>query len=69
MYTHTNYKYKKQLKEDFKAGKRITTFQPGGIFDAKRDGRVCLEGPHYPKAHTWYADVEIKDGEVVKIHG
>ena len=67
MYTDKNYKTKKAMKEDFKAGKAITVYQPGGVFESKRDGRVALEGPHYPEAHKWYASVMIKDGKIVKI--
>jgi len=69
MYTNHNYKTKKALKEDFKAGLEIRVHQPGGMFPSKRDGRVALEGPHYPEPHRWYADVEIKDGKVTKIYG
>ena len=67
MYTRTNYPSKKAFKEDFKAGKKIYTYQPGGMFPAKTDGRVSLEGPHFPKPHKWYASVLLEDGVVVKI--
>ncbi len=30
-------------------------------------GRISLEGPHYPGAHTWYASAELVDGIVVKV--
>lgn len=69
MYTEKNYKTKKALKEDFKAGKEIYTYQPGGMFPAKRDGRIVLEGPHYPAPHTWYCETIIKDGIITKIIG
>ena len=69
MYTDKNYKSKKALKEDFKNGVQITVYQPGGLFPSPGTGRVCLEGPHYPKPHTWYADVMIKNNVVVKIIG
>ena len=69
MYTDKNFRTKKAFKEAFKAGEEITVYQPGGIFPSKTDGRVALEGPHYPEPHRWYADVEISDGKVTKIHG
>lgn len=30
-------------------------------------GKVYLEGPHYPAPHSWYAEVELKDGIVIKV--
>lgn len=30
-------------------------------------GRIALEGPHYPKPHTWYAEAELKEGVVIKV--
>ena len=68
MYTVTNYKTKKALKADVAAGVRVETYQPGGMFPAKRNGRVALEGPHYPEPHRWYASATVVDGIVVKVH-
>lgn len=67
MYTDINFKTKKAMKEAFAAGKQLTVYQPGGMFPSKTDGRVTIEGPHYPQAHSWYASVEIKDGVITKI--
>jgi|TARA_Y100000310_G_scaffold276791_1_gene294186 hypothetical protein len=92
MYTVTNYKTKKALKEDVAAWQAdqellglpagtvgavfslrtkrcpaVTVFQPGGFFPAKTDGRVSLEGPHYPEPHRWYAQATLKDGIVVAV--
>ena len=67
MYTHTNYPSGKALKEDFKSGKTITVFQPGGLFHPSLTGNAVIEGPHYPKPHTFYVAVEIKDGVIIKI--
>lgn len=67
MYTDVNYKTKKALKEAVAAGKRVTVFQPSGIFSAQRDGRACVEGPHYPAPHSWYASVVLKDGVIVTV--
>ncbi len=66
-YTTTNYKTKKALIEDFKAGKEIKVYQPSGIFPLK-EGRIALEGPHYPEPHKWYLSGEcakIPDSDVM----
>lgn len=69
MYTDINFKTKKALKEAVASGKQVTVFQPGGIFESKRDGRTTVEGPHYPEPHRWYASVEISGGIITKILG
>lgn len=66
-YTTINYKTKKALKEAVAAGEQVTIWQPGGIFPCPQNGTVTLEGPHYPKPHTWYAQAEVRDGKVVKV--
>jgi hypothetical protein len=58
-YTVTNYATKKALIEDFKAGKQIEVYQPGGMFPL-RAGSTSIEGPHYPKPHKWYASGEVE---------
>ena len=67
MYTVTNYPSKAALKRAVAAGEAVDTFQPGGFFPAKTDGRIALEGPHYPAAHTWYAQATVKGGAIVKV--
>jgi hypothetical protein len=66
MYTDINFKTKKALKEAVASDKEVSTFQPGGMFPAKRDGSIALEGPHYPAPHSWYASAVVKDGIIVK---
>ena len=66
MYTHTNFKTKKALKDAVAAGQKVTIYAPG-IGAPKTDGTEFLEGPHYPEPHKWYAQVEMKDGYVVKV--
>lgn len=66
MYTTTNYKSKKALKEDVAAGKEVTLFAPG-LGSPPINGTCAVSGPHYPKPHTWYAEVTVKDGKVVKV--
>lgn len=69
MYTSTNFKSKKALKEAVAAGEKVSVFQPNNIFNTPvpTNGEVTLEGPHYPKPHTWYAQAELKDGYIVKV--
>lgn len=69
MYTETNFKTKKVLKEAFAAGQTIRCYQPGGIFEGVRNGPTAVYGPHYPASHTWYASVVLQDGVIVKIKG
>lgn len=66
-YTERNFKTKKALKEAFKSGERLRAFQPGPFGPTLRDGTHCIEGPHYPAPHTWYATVEVVDGVITKI--
>jgi len=66
MYTNPNFETKKALKEAMEAGKTVTVFAP--VLGAPvENGTEFVEGPHYPKPHTWYAQVEMKDGKVVKV--
>jgi hypothetical protein len=66
MYCSTNYQTKKAMVEDVKNGVavRVVSNSP---FNNQTEGTVCLEGPHYPQAHKWYATVFIKEGFVVKV--
>lgn len=75
-YTTINFKTKKALKEavaqfndrEIVKGNPVTCFQPGlGPDLSNFTGKVYLEGPHYPAAHTWYAEAELVDGKVVKV--
>ncbi len=66
MYVDPNFPNKKALKAAVAAGEYVAVFSPGP-FPAKQDGRMSVEGPHYPKPHSWYAVVEVKDGAVVKV--
>lgn len=68
MYTSINFKTKKAFKEAVASGQRVTVYQPGPFGgNEPRDGKVCIEGPHYPAPHTWYATATLKDGVVVKV--
>lgn len=70
MYVSPNFKTKKALKEAVAAGQAVTVFQPNAIFansEPPENGTVHLEGPHYPQAHTWYAQGKMENGKLVKI--
>ena len=72
MYSEINFKTKKAFREAVVSGRKIHIYQPGGIFDppeaqADYTGKTCVEGPHYPMPHTWYAQVEMRDGIVVHV--
>lgn len=67
MYTEKDYPSKKALIEDFKAGVQIRVFQPGGMFPSATEGKVSLEGPHYPKPHKWYATATISNGIITSV--
>jgi hypothetical protein len=66
MYAERNFKTKKALKEAVAAGKKVRIYAPG-LGNPKVNGTEFLEGPHYPQAHTWYAQVEMKDGIIIKV--
>lgn len=66
MYTDTNFRTKKALKDALKSGKIIGVFAPG-LGTVPTNGTVHLEGPHYPAAHTWYATGKMVDGRLVSI--
>ena len=66
MYVTPNYPSKKALREAVTAGKSVEVFSPGP-WPAPVNGDTSVEGPHYPKPHTWYARVRVQDGRVVKV--
>lgn len=68
MYTTTNFKTKKALKEAVANGQKVGIYQPGPFGgNEPRNGKVCVEGPHYPEPHRWYAECTIEDGYIVKV--
>lgn len=66
-YTCTNFKTKKALKEAVMTGKEVRIYQPGGLSQCPDNGVAYVEGPHYPAPHTWYAEVTLNDGRVVRV--
>jgi hypothetical protein len=83
MYTHKNFRTKKELKQAVEAyvlrvslpedamfpkARPITYFQPGPFGgNEPKDGTFCCEGPHYPETHKWYATCTAKDGVIIKV--
>lgn len=66
MYTKANYKTKNAFKEAVASGRRVRLFSPG-MGTPNYSGTEYVEGPHYPAPHTWYAQVTMSDGVVVKV--
>ena len=68
MYTDRNFKTKKALKEAVANGEEITYYQPGPFGgNEPQNGTFCVEGPHYPEPHRWYATCTAVDGKIVKV--
>ena len=66
MYTRINFKTKKALKAALAGGQSIKVFSPGP-FTCPTEGKITLEGPHYPEPHRWYAEAELKNGIITKV--
>lgn len=70
MYTVTDFKTKKALKDAVARGQRLRVYQPNADLTGARvptNGSVTLEGPHFPAPHTWYAQATLKDGIIIKV--
>ncbi len=68
MYASINFKSKKALKEAIANGKKVSVFQPGPFGGNEPvNGKVTLEGPHYPEPHKWYAQATIENGYIVSV--
>lgn len=65
-YVSPNFKTKKALKEALAEGRNVDVYQPG-MGSVPQDGRIALEGPHYPQPHTWYATGTMQNGQLVKV--
>jgi len=66
-YTLINFRTKKELKEALAKGEIVEAYQPGPFGPDLPEGNHCLEGPHYPQPHTWYASAVIREGKVVSV--
>jgi hypothetical protein len=67
MYVDPDYKTKKEFKLAVESGKLHYPYNPSGFFPAPQNGSVCIEGPHYPKPHKWYASCEVVNGVITKV--
>ena len=68
MYTTINFKTKKALKMAVVIGGTVHYYQPGTFSgNEPTDGTIFLEGPHYPAAHSWYAQATVVDGVIVAV--
>lgn len=65
-YVSPNFPTKKALREALKFDKAIDVFQPG-LGTVPTNGTVYIEGPHYPKPHTWYAQGTMRDGKLIGV--
>ena len=66
MYVSPNFKTKKDLKEAISKGEFVEAFSPGP-FPCPENGKVTVEGPHYPQPHKWYGTVMVEDKRVVAV--
>lgn len=66
MYVSPNFPTKAALKRAIAEGKAVEVFSPG-LGTPPENGTVSVEGPHYPKPHTWYARVTVTNGKVTKV--
>jgi hypothetical protein len=70
MYVDPNFKTKKAFKEAFEAGQLTAEsfWQPGPFGTViPENGKIHVEGPHYPEPHRWYAEVIFENGKPVKV--
>lgn len=66
-YVDPNYKSKKEFKDAVAKGVLHYPYNPGGMFEVTQNGRISIEGPHYPKPHRWYADCDVVNGVITKV--
>jgi len=66
VYTDTNFSSNAALKRAVEAGREIRVYSPGP-FPCPQNGDVSVEGPRYPKPHSWYGTVQVKDGIIQSV--
>jgi hypothetical protein len=67
MYVFQNYRTKKEFKTAVLSGIKHEIYNPSGMFPVPQNGRVSVEGPHYPEPHRWYATAIVENGVVIKV--
>lgn len=65
-YTTQNFATKRALVDALGRGEEVSVYEPG-VFAQQPNGVVYLEGPHSPKAHSWYATAEVRNGIVQRL--
>lgn len=65
-YVNPNFKTKKALKEAITKGQYVEVYMPG-LGSVPENGKVYIEGPHYPEPHRWYATGIMENGKLVKV--
>ena len=66
-YLLPNFKSKAAAKRAIVEGQLVRVIPNSAWGDIPQDGVVSIEGPHYPKPHTFYGEATVKGGKVVKI--
>ena len=67
-YVMPNFATKKALRDAIKSEQVVTVFSPGPFpLTISDKGTVFIEGPHYPRPHSWYAEVKVVNGRVVSV--
>lgn len=67
-YTDYNFPSKKALKEAVKNGTpvRLSAWPVPSFYGYKNGTKqTCVEGPHYPQPHRWYATVTVNDDGII----
>ena len=67
MYTRPDFPSKKKLREAVERGQEVTVYNPGPLPVMHKHGQVDVEGPHYPRPHTWYATVAVDGFRITKV--
>jgi hypothetical protein len=65
-YVSPNFKTKKALREALAAGADVEVYAPG-LGSIPKEGRVSLEGPHFPEPHRWYGEGMMEGGKLVGV--
>lgn len=66
MYTDINFKSKAEAKRAIAAGQQFGCHAPG-LGSVPENGTCSIEGPHYPKPHSWYGTATLVNGVVTAI--
>ena len=66
MYSDINFKTKKALKEAVASGQKIGVYSPG-LGTPPINGQCAVESAWYPKPHTWYATVTLRNGIIMRV--